>query len=54
MKPEPKKEQQLSEEDLKQTAGGKIPKLEGELSTDDLIRVSGGAAKKSVAKKIEE
>jgi hypothetical protein len=44
MKPEPKK-QQLSEEDLQQTAGGKIP-LEGELSANELDKVSGGATTK--------
>jgi hypothetical protein len=46
MKPEEKKEQQqLSEEDLQQTADGKIPRLEGELSENDLHKVSGGAHK---------
>jgi hypothetical protein len=53
MKPEEKKEQQLSEEDLQQTAGGKIPRLEGELSANDLHKVSGGV-KKPPTKVIEE
>lgn len=45
MKPDHKKEQQLSEEGLQQTAGSKIPRLEGELSANDLHKVSGGAKK---------
>jgi hypothetical protein len=53
MKPELKKEQELSEQDLKQTAGGKIPS-QGELSTEDLTKVSGGATKKGPAKVIDE
>ena len=40
MKPEEKKEQ-LSEEDLQQTAGGTVP-FEGELSANELDKVSGG------------
>jgi hypothetical protein len=46
MKPEPKKEQEPSEEDLKRTADGKIPGLEGELSRDDLTKVNGGVVNK--------
>jgi hypothetical protein len=46
MKPEQKKEQQLSEEDLQQTAGGEIPRLEGEISANELDKVSGGATTK--------
>jgi hypothetical protein len=42
MKPEQKKAQQLTEEDLKQTAGGKIPRPEGELPANELDNVSGG------------
>jgi hypothetical protein len=52
MKPEPKK-QQLSEEDLKQTVGGKLLSLEKELSANDLHKVSGGV-KKGPVKVIEE
>lgn len=51
MKPEPKKEQELSEQELKQTAGGWL-RIEGELSTDDLSKVSGG--KKAPTKLIDE
>jgi hypothetical protein len=51
MKPEPKKEQELSEEELKQPAGGWL-RIEGELAKDDLSKVSGGMAKNPI--KIEE
>jgi hypothetical protein len=53
MEPEEKKEQQLSEEDLQQTAGGDIPRREGELSSNDLTKISGGI-KKGPTKVIEE
>jgi len=56
MKPEQKKEQRLSDEDLKQTAGGqKIPHSPlRELSKNDLEEVSGGAVKKGPPKVIDE
>ncbi len=55
MKPEEKKEQELSSEDLEQTTGGLKPivRLGGELSTADLDNVSGGAVKKQPPKAID-
>jgi hypothetical protein len=55
MKPEQKKEQELSPEDLQQTSGGIHPivRADTELSTTELHKVSGGA-KKAPAKIIDE